>query len=82
MNILDNKFGFMDIDHIAPFYIDKLPWWEFEEYIKRLNDRIERENKQNKESQQHQQKQSNIPDYSNKLPNVDSMMKNLGKYKP
>jgi hypothetical protein len=78
-NILDNKFGFMDLDHIAPYYIDKLAWWEYEEYVKRLNDRIERENKQQKEQQQQQQSQ---PDYSKKIPNVNSIMSNLGKYKP
>ena len=69
----------MDLDHIPPYYIDMLSWWEYEEYVKRLNDRIERENKQHKESQQNQ---PNIPDYSKKIPNVDSVMKNLGKYKP
>jgi hypothetical protein len=79
MNILDNKFGFMDMDGIAPFFIDKLNWWEYEEYVKRLNDRIDRENKQNKESQKSQQ---GTPDYSKSLPNVGSMMNNLGKYKP
>jgi len=78
-NILDNKFGFMDIDHIAPRYINELTWWEYEEYVKRLNDRIERENKQQKESQKNQASSS---DYSNKLPNMNSMMNNLGKYKP
>ena len=71
----------MDLDHIAPYYIDKLTWWEFEEYVKRLNDRIERENKQQKESQQGQQA-SNIPSFNNKIPNVSSLMNNLGKYKP
>lgn len=69
----------MDLDHIAPYYIDKLAWWEYEEYVKRLNDRIERENKQQKEQQQQQQSQ---PDYSKKIPNVNSIMSNLGKYKP
>jgi len=78
MNILDNKFGFMDIDHIAPRYINELSWWEYEEYVKRLNDRIERENKANKDSSKNQ----NLPNYSNKVPNVGSMMNNLGKYKP
>ena len=80
-NILDNKFGFMDLDHIPPYYIDMLTWWEYEEYVKRLNDRIERENKQQKESQ-NQQNQQGVSDYSKKIPNVDSMMRNLGKYKP
>ena len=78
MNILDNKFGFMDLNHIAPFFIDMLSWWEYEEYVKRLNDKIERENKQNREAQKAQQ----VPDYSKKLPNINSMMNNLGKYKP
>lgn len=78
-NILDNVFGFMDIDHIAPSEIKALSWWEYEEYVKRLNDRIERENKQQKESQKNQASSS---DYSNKLPNMNSMMNNLGKYKP
>ena len=78
-NILDNKFGFMDLDGIAPYYINILSWWEYEEYVKRLNDRIERENKQQKESQKNQ---PSVPDYSKKLPNVNSLMNNLGKYKP
>lgn len=80
-NILDNKFGFMDIDHIPPYYIDKLSWWEYEEYVTRLNAKIERENKQNQESQKNQQT-PNMSDYSKKIPNIGSMMNNLGKYKP
>jgi hypothetical protein len=80
MNILDNKFGFMDMDHIPPYYIDRLAWWEFDEYVKRLNDRIERDNKQQKETQKGQQ--ANMPDYSKKVPNFNSMMGNMSKYKP
>ena len=64
----------MDMDHIAPSEIKKLSWWEYEEYVKRLNDKIQRENKQNKESQKNQ---SITPDYSSKLPNMNSMM-NIG----
>ena len=81
-NILDNKFGFMDLDHIAPYFIDKLSWWEYEEYVKRLNDRIEKENKQQKENQGSTSSQQNVPDYSKKIPNMNSMMNNLNKYKP
>lgn len=77
-NILDNKFGFMDLDHIAPYYINMLSWWEYEEYVKRLNDRIERENSQQQESQKNQK----IPDYSKNVPNVNSLMSKLGNYKP
>lgn len=67
----------MDIDHIPPNHWNDVPWWEFEEYVKRLNDRIERENKQQKDSQsqQNSQKMPNIP-------NMSSIMNNLGKYKP
>lgn len=75
-NILDNIFGFMDIDKIPPSEIKILAWWEYEEYVKRLNDRIDRENKQHNE-----QNQQNMPDYSNKMPNMNTIMNNLGKYK-
>jgi hypothetical protein len=78
-SILDNKFGFMDLDHIAPRYINELAWWEYEEYVKRLNDRIERENKAQKEANK---QSANVPDYSNKIPNLNSMMNNFDKYKP
>ena len=77
-NILDNVFGFMDIDHIAPSEIKSLAWWEYEEYVKRLNEKIERENKQHKESQ----KTQSTPDYSKNIPNMNSMMNSFGKYKP
>lgn len=70
----------MDIDHIAPSEIKSLAWWEYEEYVKRLNDKIERENKKQKESQANQS--TNTPDYSKKIPNMSSMMNNFGKYKP
>ena len=81
-NILDSKFGFMDIQGIAPRYINELSWWEYEEYVKRLNDKIEKENKQQQETHKNQQQVPNMSDYSKKIPNVSSMMNNLGKYKP
>ena len=68
----------MDMDHIAPRFINELAWWEYEEYVKRLNDRIERENKAHKDAQKNQ---STTPNYG-KIPNINSMMNNLGKYKP
>ena len=68
----------MDIQHQTPSEIKKLAFWEYEEYVKRLNDKIERENKQNKESQKSQPS----ADYSSKIPNMNSMMNNMGKYKP
>lgn len=71
----------MDIDHIAPSEIKALVWWEYEEYVTRLNAKIERENKQSQESHKNQQT-PNMSDYSKKIPNMSSMMNNLGKYKP
>ena len=40
---MDNIFGFMDIDHIPPSEIKALAWWEYDEYVTRLNAKIERE---------------------------------------
>ena len=71
----------MDIQSIPPSEIKALVWWEYEEYVARLNAKIERENKQNQEAQKNQQG-SNAPNYANKIPNMSSMMNNLGKYKP
>lgn len=69
--ILDNIFGFMDLDHIQPSEIKKLDWWEYEEYVKRLNQRIDKENKSSSEQNQ------KIPDYSSKLPNMNNIMNKL-----
>ena len=79
-SIIDNKWAFWDIEKTPPYYIDMLPWWEFEEYIKKLNDKIKKENEQNKESNAGGTTPK-IPDYSKKLPNVDSMMRQVNKFK-
>lgn len=63
--------------HIPTNVVDTWKWWEFEEYIKRLNDKIEKEEQIRKE----QDNQPNVPDYSKKIPNINSMMKNINKYK-
>ncbi len=67
----------MDLDHIAPRYINELAWWEYEEYVKRLNERIERENKAHNDANK---QQGGTPNY--KIPNFDSMMNKIGNYKP
>lgn len=68
----------MDVDHIPPRFINELSWWEYEEYVKRLNARIERDNKKQTETSNNQ----STPNYENKMPNMNSMMNNFGKYKP
>lgn len=75
-NLLDNKFAFMDQLHQQTTVIDSWNWWEFEEYIKRLNQKIEKEEKARKEQEKSQPK---VPDYSKKMPNVNSMMKKFKK---
>ena len=77
-NIMDNIFGFMDIDHMSPSEVKSWSWWEFEGYVKRLNDRIERDNKQQKDQAASHQ---NVPDYSKKIPNMNSMNSMIGKFK-
>jgi len=78
-NILNNKWGFWEIKNTPPFYIDMLRWWEYEFYVDKLNEKIKKENEANKEQQQ--QGSSNIPDYSKKMPDVNSMMNKFNKYK-
>jgi len=72
---LDNKFAFMDHLSMPTTVVDTWKWWEFEEYIKRLNDKMEREERSRKEQNKNQPR---VPDYSQKLPNINSMM---NKYK-
>ena len=74
-SLLDNKFAFMDHLSVSTTVVDSWRWWEFEEYIKRLNDKMEREEKSRKDQDSNQPK---IPDYSQKMPDVNSMMR---KYK-
>lgn len=65
------------MDHLSmpTTVVDTWKWWEFEEYIKRLNTKLEKEEKANNDQQQNM---PNIPDYSKKLPDMNSMM---NKYK-
>ena len=58
--------------------VDKWNWWELEEYIKRLNEKLEKEEKSRKDADS---RTPNIPDYSKNMPNVNSMMKNANKFK-
>ena len=68
----------MDHLSIPTFFIDMWKWWEYEEYIKRLNMKLEKEEKQNSETEKNQPK---MPDYSRKMPNIDPMMRSINKYK-
>lgn len=63
---------------VSTWVVDSWKWWEYEEFIKRLNNKREKEEKARKEQEKNQ---PNVPDYSRKMPDVNSMMRNIGKYK-
>jgi hypothetical protein len=56
MNLITNKFEFLWQKYIHPTQWDPVPYWEFEEYIKLMNKRIEDENKKKKEEDDEQKK--------------------------
>lgn len=76
-NILDNKFEFMDFG-ISTLEVNTWKWWEYEEFIKRLNNKREKEEQARKDQEKNQ---PNVPDYTRKMPDVNSMMRSIGKYK-
>lgn len=76
-NILDNKFEFLDFG-VSTLEVNSWKWWEYEEFIKRLNTKREKEEAARKEQEKNQ---PNVPDYSRKMPDVNSMMRSIGKYK-
>lgn len=47
MSLINIKANLSKSFHIAPSEIDMMPMWEFELYIKSLNDLVEEENKNN-----------------------------------
>ena len=59
--------------NILPSEFDKMPYYEFEEYIKMMNDRNKEEN--DKQKQQNDQQQSQQQQSMPKMPN-------FGNFKP
>lgn len=54
MGLIKIKASLSKTFHIQPSEIDKMPMWEFELYIKQLNELVEEENnKQQKEMDKH-----------------------------
>jgi hypothetical protein len=48
MNLIKLKASLSKSFHIQPSEVDNMPMWEFELYIKQLNDLVEEENERNK----------------------------------
>lgn len=51
MSLVRTKASLAKSFHIQPSEIDNMPMWEFELYIKHLNELIEEENERNKSSE-------------------------------
>ena len=70
--MIDSKFEFLYQKNIPVLSWNPIPFWEFEEYIKRLNDRNKEENKR-----QQQEKE----DYSDNMPNFNNITKSVSSFK-
>lgn len=80
MTLLKNKFEFFWQKQIQPSELDRMSYWEFEEYIKMMNDRNKEENDKNKKQQDDQQAQQSK--YMPKMPNMNMGNFSPSKYKP
>ena len=54
-SLTDNKFEFMDQMSVSTDIIDKWPYYEFEKYIKRLNEKNESAKKRQEQQEEGQQ---------------------------
>jgi len=57
--LIKNKFEFLWQKQIAPSELDRMSYWEFEEYISIMNDRNKSENEKGAQQQEQQQEQQN-----------------------
>jgi oligoribonuclease NrnB/cAMP/cGMP phosphodiesterase (DHH superfamily) len=72
-NLTDNKFEFMNQLRVSTDVIDKWPYYEFEKYIKRLNEKNENEKKHHEDQERDQQSQ---------VPNVGNMSSLAKSFNP
>jgi hypothetical protein len=59
MSLINIKASLSKAFHIQPSEIDNMPMWEFEFYIKKINELVEEEN----DKQQQEMDKHNIKDY-------------------
>lgn len=59
MNLIQIKSSLAKNFHIQPSEIDKMPMWEYELFIKELNEQVQQENKQ----QQSEMDKYHVNDY-------------------
>jgi hypothetical protein len=78
-DILKIKLKLQRFYHISTFDIDRIGFWELEEYLKIVEQFAKEEKKQEEE----QQKSTNMPNYDTggMMRNANNMMSKLPKYK-
>lgn len=52
INLIHSKVMLSKHYHIAPSEIDKMPWWEYEFFLKEINNDIKDEEKRNKDEEE------------------------------
>ena len=74
-NLLKNKFELIWLKNVPFSEIDRLPYWEFEEYIKLFNERINEQNKQRQKEEEESRalSKSVMP----QIPDISKMMSNI-----
>lgn len=63
--LMQNQFDFLSKEKLFPSEILNMDYWKYEEFIKMLNEKIEREKKEQKEQNKNQPNMSNM-----KMPNM------------
>ena len=79
-NLTSNKFEFMSQLHMPTFVVDSWPYYEFERYIKLLNDKNENEKKRHEDSESGQ-KMPNMGDMGNIAKNFSPSNYKLPSFK-
>ena len=74
-NLVQNKVSLVKNFHIQPSEIDRMPYWEYEYFMKYANQMIEEENKQ-------QEEQNEEYDMNSLKRNANSMMKGANSQMP
>ena len=59
-NLVANKAALAKAFHIQPSELEKMPYWEYELFIQKLNDMIKEENDKNKDEEEKYSKYKNF----------------------
>lgn len=65
--------------HLSHEYVESLPYWKFEQYIKIINEQIEKEDKRNRASQEQQKADTPNFDPSKHMSNFSNLANKFKK---